>query len=144
MKRVIDSWVRWKDRLVGIEAVHYQDALRQTINTKGNFPLVPMHTHNQSKGFRLRGVSPLIESGMVFFPKAYDPKDYRYDPERKDVVRQLLEFPLGRMDDFVDALVWALKLLQDTVIIPILANEDDGIPDEDEEEDEGDINIWSA
>ena len=58
--------------------------------------LVPFEPKGQSKEDRLNAVSPYFESGNVYFP------DESVLPNVEEYVEQLLMFPNGAHDDFVD------------------------------------------
>ena len=58
--------------------------------------LVPFEPKGQSKEDRLNAVSPYFESGNVYFP------DESVLPNVEEYVEQLLRFPNGTHDDFVD------------------------------------------
>jgi phage terminase large subunit-like protein len=62
-----------------------------------------------SKSARLLGVTPLMESGRVFFSHHLDPNRPSYDPSRGSLVHELQDFPFGKNDDMVDAFSQALS-----------------------------------
>jgi phage terminase large subunit-like protein len=126
MDKVRESWKVWKELMIGIESANFQDALRRVLVASDHLPLVPVRPENLSKEARLTGVTPYIESGMVVFPARFNPEHPDYDGERADLIPQLLEFPLGRWRDLVDAFVYGLRLLFDQVIVPEAGEGDDG------------------
>jgi predicted phage terminase large subunit-like protein len=75
---------------------------------------LPIHLVNplQDKTTRLMEISPLIEGGRFLFDPSLRPTNIR-DRERGDLVTQLLQFPLSRHDDMVDAMVHATKFAYD-------------------------------
>jgi predicted phage terminase large subunit-like protein len=60
------------------------------------FPVIPMSTMNKSKEFRFDGVTPMFAAGRVLFPEAGN--DWIADLEH-----ELLVFPNGKNDDYVDS-----------------------------------------
>lgn len=135
MKRVKSNYVKWREKWIGIEGGAYQDALRHALNEKASLPLVKMTPGNMSKGLRLFGITDPVEAGMVWFPEKMDPDSNQFNREREDLVEQLFDFPLGRYNDFVDAFVWAMKILLDYVMLAKGYGDDE---DEDEDEEGGD------
>lgn len=77
----------------------------QLMSQKSSAPIIPMSPNNNSKEFRLDGVSPMFEGGRVFIPKAG-----LWVP---DYESELLSFPMGKYDDQVDMtsqyLAWVRK-----------------------------------
>ena len=57
-----------------------------------------------SKYHRLESVAPMIERGQVEFLSRLNPADPRFNPARGDLISELLDFPLAKHDDLVDAL----------------------------------------
>lgn len=56
-----------------------------------------------SKGQRLIGVTPLMESGQVIFDSTLDPNNRKWSPGNGSLVHQLLDFGFTKYDDLVDA-----------------------------------------
>jgi phage terminase large subunit-like protein len=53
-------------------------------------------------------VTPLLEEGRIFFHPNLDPSRNLMVSDRGDLISELLEFPIGRHDDLVDAFVTAI------------------------------------
>jgi len=69
-----------------------------------------------SKALRLESVTPYLERGEVWFAAHLDPDDPRFRPARGSLVGELLDFPLGKHDDLVDALSQAIHAAQRLVL----------------------------
>ena len=91
-----------------------------------------------NKHMRVNRVAPHVKNGQVIFGSRLDPAALR-DPNRGDLVSELLDFPLGRHDDMVDAFTqgviwiagWALVDEDDEDDVPILDLRINGWSDED-------------
>lgn len=57
---------------------------------------------------RLQAVTPLFERGEVILSSHLDPEAAGWTPGRENVIQELWDFPVGKNDDQVDALVYAL------------------------------------
>jgi predicted phage terminase large subunit-like protein len=77
----------------------------QTRSDKAPCPVIAISTNNNSKEFRLDGVSPMFEGGKVWIPEA---SEGGWHP---DYESELLGFPNAKYDDQVDMtsqyLTWA-------------------------------------
>lgn len=92
-----------------------------------------------SKVSRLDQVSPLLEAGRVEFPASMDPA-LPYSPDEGNLIRELLDLPLGEHEDIADAFVHALRFLSLvydslSLAVPALRRSDD--PDDEDSDDEG-------
>jgi predicted phage terminase large subunit-like protein len=84
---------------VGIESNAYQVVLAEELMYNSRVPVRELHAH-KDKVTRAMQLSAHIESGRVKFDR------YRH----QDLMRQLLDFPMGAHDDLVDALGYAVAL----------------------------------
>ena len=85
--------------LVGIESNAFQIVLAEELMRNSTLPVRAVVAH-KDKVTRAMSLSAQIESGKVRFDK------YRH----QDLIRQLLDFPMGAHDDLVDALGYAVSL----------------------------------
>lgn len=112
----LKSFDRWSDRLIGVETVAYQKALKETLLLEGRkrgryLPVVELKA-DKDKVRRLKEVSPLIESGQVKFHRGQD-----------TLIQQLVtvsESGTSGDDDLVDALVYALRLVKERPSVTML------------------------
>jgi len=88
-----------------VEDIGYQLAGLQEIQAKG-VPVEGTKVHGQDKYTRASIVSPFFERKRVHFPTF----------GAKELTTQLTDFPSGRHDDMVDALVYALLKIQEEEI----------------------------
>ncbi len=105
IKRVENIIKEWGAEALLIEDKGSGTQYIQLMSQKSSAPIVPMSPNNNSKEFRLDGVSPMFEAGRVFIPKAG-----LWVP---DYESELLSFPMGKYDDQVDMtsqyLAWVRK-----------------------------------
>ena len=105
IKRVENIIKEWGAEALLIEDKGSGTQYIQLMSQKSSAPIVPMSPNNNSKEFRLDGVSPMFEAGRVFIPKAG-----LWVPEYES---ELLSFPMGKYDDQVDMtsqyLAWVRK-----------------------------------
>lgn len=97
---------KWGVVVIGIESVAYQKQLlywvrQQMAQERKFFRIVPINDNKRSKNARISGLQPLVYSGKILFRK-----------HMKDLVNELLVFPLGKNDDLADALAMQLELWQ--------------------------------
>ncbi len=90
-------------------AIYVEDAsagtqLIQNLRRESSLPIVPVKALG-SKVSRVEGITGLLESGRVFFPKDA--------PWLVDFERELLAFPNAKHDDMVDAFAMALGQIVD-------------------------------
>lgn len=73
----------------------------------GRIPLLPIERVKPrfDKMSRLKRVTPYMERGKILFSPKMKPQDNLNLRERGDLVSELLNFPLGRHDDILDAFV---------------------------------------
>ena len=112
-KQQIDSIFRMYDKhsvngsvkAVGIETVAYQKALlyfiKDEMRRRGIYmPLKELHA-DRDKFRRIQALQPLFEAGDVYIGLNH-----------RDLEQELLEFPVGKHDDMIDALAYVLQLLK--------------------------------
>jgi predicted phage terminase large subunit-like protein len=85
--------------VVGIESTAYQVVLAEELMFNSTLPVRELHPH-KDKVTRAMQLSAYIEAGRVKFDR------YRH----QDLIRQLLDFPMGAHDDLVDALGYAVAM----------------------------------
>lgn len=98
---------KYRPSRVGIEAVAYQKALFYFLEEEQRkrqtyFNMVEIRS-TQKKEQRIRGLQPLFKAGVIF--------------HRANMIKfeeQLLSFPKGLHDDYIDALAMQLELVQHT------------------------------
>jgi phage terminase large subunit-like protein len=117
---VIGEAVAWSPDEIDIEATQYQAALPHFLRHTTTLPLIRSVKPHLSKLLRLLGITPLLESGRVFFNPALNPAALVNPRERGDLVSELCQFPLAAHDDLVDAFVYPIRrgmefLLQEAV-----------------------------
>lgn len=105
---ILDTYVKYKPRKVGIEQGHIQMAiapvLQQAMRKRKLFPtfdekLKPM----TDKLARARPLQGLMQNGMVVFQEGNE----WYD----EIRTELMHFPNGRHDDSVDAMSWIARMV---------------------------------
>ena len=105
IRRFFDIYEKWHPDKIRVEAVAYQDALRQAIIKEGkargrSYLPIEKDVSNRYTGdlaARLKTVSPFVERGSVFFRK-----------DDEELIRQLVNFP-GTHDDLVQTFQSCLK-----------------------------------
>ena len=85
--------------LTGIESTAYQVAMAEEIMRDSIVPVREIHPH-KDKVTRATTLSAYIEAGKILFDR------YRHG----ELIRELLDFPMGAHDDLVDALGYAVSL----------------------------------
>lgn len=106
---IIRNFLRWEADRVWIEAVGLGGGLYSYLEENGpkNLPL-NAYKPKGDKQRRLMEVTPWLEGGKVYFHPHMDPQRNVLDMDTGDIISQLLEFPIAKHDDLVDALVTAL------------------------------------
>ena len=108
---ILDNWVRYEDRLVGMEKGHISMALgpylEQRIKERRlyGFPMHELPPGRRDKELRARPLQGRMRQGKVFFP--------RHASWMEDLLKELMGFPFSKHDDIVDALAWIGLMLQD-------------------------------
>jgi len=104
---IFELYDKYKPLKVGVESVAWQKAmiyfLRDEMRKRGKFiPLAELKA-DKDKQRRALGLQPWFENGAFFMPE-----HLRYS----DMHRELLEFPLGKHDDTVDALAYLPQIMR--------------------------------
>jgi len=114
------DWQRWYNPVVALEKAG-QSTLDQWLVE--SYPEMMKDLEickpKVSKYQRLMDVTPIMERDQVRFARHLDPESSEWDPARGNLIGELMEFPIGRHDDMVDAfsqgLGLAFKLLKGSV-----------------------------
>ncbi|MHB1798199.1 MAG: phage terminase large subunit [Vulcanimicrobiaceae bacterium] len=104
LRMVQATFAQHNPSAIYIEDASAGTALIQNLRRESNLPIVPVKALG-SKVSRVEGITGLLESGRVFFPKEA--------PWLVDFERELLAFPNAKHDDMVDAFVMALAQVID-------------------------------
>lgn len=102
LEMVCEKNNRWHPEIIGVENTAYQDALRQRLLENGYLPVTGLKPQG-GKMTRANSLSAQIEFGRVSFRK-----------EMRELLDELLAFPDGANDDYVDALGYAVALAIET------------------------------
>lgn len=100
---IIKMHLTWKPKIIKLETVNYQEALRQVVISKArkrgiNIPIRPFKP-DKDKIRRMQFHSARIENGVVH---------WRSDHSLWPVIRdEMLQFPLGKFDDMIDSWMMA-------------------------------------
>jgi predicted phage terminase large subunit-like protein len=112
-ERLIESWLRFHQDVIGIEKNHMEMAiapfLDKLVAERGlvGFGYEALEHGNKDKLTRARPIQARMRQGKVFIPN---------DAPWSDILfKELMEFPVGRHDDTVDALAWLGQML-DTML----------------------------
>jgi len=95
----------WKPRVALIEDTGSGKSALQALKDSTRLEVIGVKTGGRSKVARAEGVSPSFEAGKVLFPTA----GVKW---KGDLIEELADFPGGKHDDQVDALVYALERLR--------------------------------
>lgn len=115
VESILDMYERWKPKVTGIERGQIEMAigplLDQRIRERGLFSFYyeSLRPGKRDKQTRARSIQGRMQQGMVYFPKGDDTVQVG--------VNEMLRFPMGVHDDFVDALAW-IGLMLDTFVTP--------------------------
>ena len=112
-ERVIESYVRYKQDIIGIEKNHMEMAIKpfldKMLEERGIYGLnyEALEHGNRDKVARARPIQARIRQGKVRIPKDA--------PWSAGLIKELVEFPVGRHDDQVDALAWMGQMLENMI-----------------------------
>jgi predicted phage terminase large subunit-like protein len=102
MNAIFGAVQTWRPRLVGMEGVAYQAAMKQFLeremSVRNCFFSIQMLDSDRKKELRIEGMHPRFEAGKIFFPA-----NGLFLPELE---KELLAFPRGQHDDLIDALAY--------------------------------------
>ncbi len=104
----------WRPAYIGVESVGFQLAIVQQAVREGH-PVREIKV-DKDKFSRAMAATPLMEQGRVWFPAGA--------PWLVEIERELLTFPRGDHDDFVDTLSAAVTQLRQQVIAQVPAGYD--------------------
>ena len=97
---IIERHGRWREDIIGIESVQYQEALSQSLKASTTLP-VSSESANKSKYTRALRIQGQVENHKLFLNRRHAP-----------VLMELCEFPFGEHDDLFDAVVGAVIIAQ--------------------------------
>jgi predicted phage terminase large subunit-like protein len=92
---------RWNPKIIGIEQVQYQAAVVTELLRKTTLPVRGLKP-DKDKLTRFQPLEARYEQGLIYHAQNL-PLEFE---------KELLAFPLGKHDDFCDALAYAFSLLQ--------------------------------
>jgi predicted phage terminase large subunit-like protein len=99
---IINLFIKYKPLEVGIETVAYQQALRQLLEKIATEQRVYIKTRelktDRDKVRRAGALSALMEQGNFFMKR-----------DMADLENELMEFPMGKHDDIIDAVMMAIE-----------------------------------
>lgn len=103
LNKVFEQYAKYRYRSFGVEIVAYQAAFYQVLVSEGQkrgiyIPAVAVEL-DKDKVRRAIEITPHIDNGTVIFNNGY-----------QDFMSEVIQFPKSAHDDFVDALVGAIKL----------------------------------
>ena len=108
---ILDNFVRYRPRLVGMEKGHISMALGPYLEKRiaerklYDFPMHEMNPGKRDKELRARAIQGRMRQGKVRFPSEA--------PWIGALRQELFGFPFGKHDDRVDTLAWIGLMLQD-------------------------------
>jgi len=108
---ILDNFVRYHPRLVGMEKGHISMALGPYLEKRiaerklYDFPMHEMNPGKRDKELRARAIQGRMRQGKVRFPSEA--------PWIGALRQELFGFPFGKHDDRVDTLAWIGLMLQD-------------------------------
>lgn len=102
MNAIFSAVQKHRPRLVGMEGVAYQAAMKQFLerdmSARNSYFSIQMLDSDRKKELRIEGMHPRFEAGKIFFPA-----DAQFLPELE---KELMAFPRGQHDDLIDALAY--------------------------------------
>jgi len=112
VRAIVQSYNRWQHKHISLETVAYQKALKQMLDLKSRqerlYLPVSGVVPDQDKIRRIQKITPLFENGFIYL-----------GPKQQELIDELLEFPLGKHDDLLDALCFALANIKPQNVIRI-------------------------
>ncbi|MDD5308687.1 MAG: phage terminase large subunit [Deltaproteobacteria bacterium] len=115
VERIVKEAKHWNKATVLVEDVAYQASLAQFLHQQEPWLNVQLVRPQGSKRMRVNRIAPHLKNGQVVFASQMDPARLA-KPNRGDLVSELLDFPLGRHDDMVDALTQGVIWISDTAL----------------------------
>ena len=108
--KIIDQMLamayRWQPRVIGIEAIAYQQALlpfmERIMKTRHIwYSVIPLHPdRNEKKESRIKSLQPFFRTGQIYIQRGM-----------LELIEEYETFPNGRTNDLLDALANAVRLL---------------------------------
>lgn len=98
IEKISEYYARYRPLVVGIEAVAYQLVLARHMEMMG-LPVKELQP-KKDKVTRVLGVQPYFQNRKVFIRRGYE----------DTIGNELVQFPAGKHDDTVDALVYAIDI----------------------------------
>jgi predicted phage terminase large subunit-like protein len=113
-QKIVDQYIRWNPDRVIIERVGLGGGLENFLREKSPITLpIVAYKPRGDKQRRFMEASPWLEDGHVYFHPNLDPQRNVLLDESGDLISELLEFPIGRHDDYCDAWVEAIWGLEE-------------------------------
>lgn len=115
IEAILDMYERWKPKVTGIERGQIEMAIGPLLDQRVrerrlySFYYESLRPGKRDKQTRARSIQGRMQQGMVYFPKGDEVVDIG--------VNEMLRFPMGVHDDFVDALAW-IGLMLDMLVTP--------------------------
>jgi len=100
----------WKMESPVKDNMDWRESIKREADNQHTFVTVRFIKPHADKVSRAYHVTPLFEQNKVFFPE---------NPKVQPVIDELLEFPDGEFDDYVDAMVYALDALKGERVGPV-------------------------
>jgi hypothetical protein len=104
--KILDMSYTWQPRLIGIESVAFQASMepytkRAMALRNVYYPLVMLKPdRNERKQQRILSMQPFFRAGQIYIQRGMF-----------DLIEEFETFPLGRTQDILDALAYAIRLL---------------------------------
>lgn len=106
IEQILEMAYRWQPRIIGIEAVAYQQALlpwmeRVMAMRHVWYVVVPLHPdRNEKKDQRIQSLQPYARAGQLYVQHGM-----------LELIEEYEFFPKGKTKDLLDALAYAVRLL---------------------------------
>lgn len=106
IETILDMAWTWQPRVIGIESVAFQAAmepftLRAMAERGVNYPLIMLKPdRNERKQQRILSMQPFFRAGQIYIQSGM-----------LDLIEEYETFPLGKTQDLLDALAYAIRLV---------------------------------
>jgi len=103
---ILDLAAHWQPRVIGIESVAFQAAmepftLRAMQERNVSYPLIMLKPdRNERKAQRILSMQPFFRTGQIYIQSGM-----------LDLIEEYETFPLGKTQDLLDAMAYAVRLL---------------------------------
>jgi predicted phage terminase large subunit-like protein len=115
-ERVFKEWRHYRPFRVVVEKAGLSTLAEWTIEAHpemaGHIEIIRPRV---SKSLRLMEVTPMLQGGQVIFSHHLNPDDDAWSPNRGSLPSELIDFPLGKHDDLVDA--WQMAVAKARVVL---------------------------